>query len=145
MERTERSLVNSEASTPRSPARPVAGGSAASIIMRQITERPAPLTTRNTHVNSAVASVVERALEVCRYRLEKEKIRLRTVIAGDLPLVRMDEDAMSLVLLNLVDNAAKYGADVGTDAGAEAGMGVVAIDRLDATIFEFVVAAVKRL
>jgi serine/threonine-protein kinase len=41
----------------------VAGGSAASIIMRQITERPAPLTTRNTHVNAAVASVVERALE----------------------------------------------------------------------------------
>ncbi len=60
--------------------------------------------------------VVERALEVCRFRLEKEKIRLRVEIADDLPLVRMDEDAMTLVLLNLVDNAAKYG---GSDAGNE--------------------------
>ncbi len=60
--------------------------------------------------------VVERALEVCRFRLEKEKIRLRVEIAEDLPLVRMDEDAMTLVLLNLVDNAAKYG---GSDTGAE--------------------------
>jgi two-component system phosphate regulon sensor histidine kinase PhoR len=60
--------------------------------------------------------VVERALEVCRYRLEKEKIRLRTEIAPDLPLVRMDEDAMTLVLLNLVDNAAKYGGEGQGDA-----------------------------
>jgi two-component system, OmpR family, phosphate regulon sensor histidine kinase PhoR len=63
--------------------------------------------------------VVERALEVCRYRLEKERIRLRTEIAGDLPLVRMDEDAMTLVLLNLVDNAAKYGGDGGGEAGGD--------------------------
>jgi len=54
--------------------------------------------------------VVERALDVCRYRLEKEKIRIRTEIEPDLPLVRMDQDAMTLVLLNLVDNAVKYGA-----------------------------------
>jgi two-component system phosphate regulon sensor histidine kinase PhoR len=60
--------------------------------------------------------VVERALEVCRFRLEKEKIRLRVEMSDDLPLVRMDEDAMTLVLLNLVDNAAKYG-------GGEAGEG----------------------
>ncbi len=54
--------------------------------------------------------VVERALEVCRFRLrEGVKIRLRVETADDLPLVRMDEDAMTLVLLNLVDNAIKYG------------------------------------
>src|SRR6185369_15722295 len=60
--------------------------------------------------------------------LEKEKIRLRTDIASDLPYVRMDEDAMTLVLLNLVDNAAKYGggfggagADGAGDAGGEEG------------------------
>jgi two-component system phosphate regulon sensor histidine kinase PhoR len=62
--------------------------------------------------------VVERALEVCRFRLEKEKIRLRLEIADDLPLVRMDEDAMTLVLLNLVDNAAKYGGSDGGNDGA---------------------------
>ncbi|HEY2900503.1 MAG TPA: HAMP domain-containing sensor histidine kinase [Polyangia bacterium] len=55
--------------------------------------------------------VVERALDVCRYRLEKEKIGLRTEIDQELPLVRMDEDAMTLVLLNLVDNAVKYASD----------------------------------
>ena len=67
--------------------------------------------------------VVERALEVCRFRLEKEKIRLRVEIADDLPLVRMDEDAMTLVLLNLVDNAAKYGGegDDGTGDATTAG------------------------
>ena len=67
--------------------------------------------------------VVERALEVCRYRLEKEKIRLRTEIASDLPLVRMDEDAMTLVLLNLVDNAAKYGGEGDGAAGVQGGEG----------------------
>jgi two-component system phosphate regulon sensor histidine kinase PhoR len=71
--------------------------------------------------------VVERALEVCRFRLEKERIRLRMEVADDLPLVRMDEDAMTLVLLNLVDNAAKYGGEAGGDAGGggDAGNGDV--------------------
>jgi two-component system phosphate regulon sensor histidine kinase PhoR len=57
--------------------------------------------------------VVERALDVCRHRLEKEKMRLRTEIEEGLPAVRMDEDAMTLVLLNLVDNAVKYAGDGG--------------------------------
>jgi two-component system phosphate regulon sensor histidine kinase PhoR len=65
--------------------------------------------------------VVERALDVCRYRLEKEKIRLRTEIGPDLPMVRMDEDAMTLVLLNLVDNAAKYGGSDGGEGGGAGG------------------------
>jgi len=57
--------------------------------------------------------VVERALDVFRHRLEKEKLRLRTEIEPRLPPVRMDEDAMTLVLLNLVDNAVKYAGDGG--------------------------------
>jgi two-component system phosphate regulon sensor histidine kinase PhoR len=57
--------------------------------------------------------VVERALDVCRYRLDKEKMRLRTEIDDDLPPVRMDEDAMALVLINLVDNAVKYAGEGG--------------------------------
>jgi signal transduction histidine kinase len=58
-------------------------------------------------------SVIDRALDVCRYRLEKEKVKLRTLIDRSLPPVRMDENAMTLVLLNLVDNAIKYAADGG--------------------------------
>jgi two-component system phosphate regulon sensor histidine kinase PhoR len=57
--------------------------------------------------------VVERALDVFRYRLEREKMRLRTDIETGLPPVRMDEAAMTLVLLNLVDNAVKYAGDGG--------------------------------
>ncbi|HXU02846.1 MAG TPA: HAMP domain-containing sensor histidine kinase, partial [Polyangia bacterium] len=57
--------------------------------------------------------VVERALDVFRHRLEKEKLRLRTEIEANLPAVRMDEGAMTLVLLNLVDNAVKYAGDGG--------------------------------
>jgi two-component system phosphate regulon sensor histidine kinase PhoR len=55
--------------------------------------------------------VIERALDLARYRVEKEKMRLRTEIQPGLPPVRMDENAMTLVLLNLVDNAVKYAAD----------------------------------
>ncbi|HVX97346.1 MAG TPA: HAMP domain-containing sensor histidine kinase [Polyangia bacterium] len=57
--------------------------------------------------------VVERALDVCRHRLDKEKMKLRTDIEAELPPVRMDEDAMTLVLLNLVDNAVKYAGEGG--------------------------------
>jgi two-component system phosphate regulon sensor histidine kinase PhoR len=60
-----------------------------------------------------LADVVERALDVCRYRLEKEKLKLRTLIEPGLPPVRMDGNAMTLVILNLVDNAIKYGTEGG--------------------------------
>jgi two-component system phosphate regulon sensor histidine kinase PhoR len=58
-----------------------------------------------------LADVVERALDVCRYRVEKERMRLQTEIEPDLPPIRMDENAMTLVLLNLIDNAVKYAAE----------------------------------
>jgi two-component system phosphate regulon sensor histidine kinase PhoR len=60
-----------------------------------------------------LGEVLERALDVCRYRVEKEKLKLRTTVEPDLPPVRMDDNAMTLVILNLVDNAIKYGADGG--------------------------------
>jgi len=60
-----------------------------------------------------LADVVERALDVSRYRLEREKMKLVVDIAQDLPLVRMDENEMTLVVLNLVDNAIKHAADGG--------------------------------
>ncbi|HEY0710439.1 MAG TPA: HAMP domain-containing sensor histidine kinase, partial [Polyangia bacterium] len=59
-------------------------------------------------------AVLERAIDVCRYRVEKEKLKLRTRIDHNLPPVRMDENALTLVILNLVDNAIKYAADGGT-------------------------------
>jgi len=60
-----------------------------------------------------LADVVERALDVCRYRLEREKMKLSVEIEAGLPAVRMDENEMTLVVLNLVDNAIKHAADGG--------------------------------
>jgi two-component system phosphate regulon sensor histidine kinase PhoR len=60
-----------------------------------------------------LAEVVERALDVCRYRLEREKMKLLVAIEEGLPAVRMDENEMTLVVLNLVDNATKHAADGG--------------------------------
>ncbi len=60
-----------------------------------------------------MAPVIERALDVCRFRLDKEKLRLHTQVDPGLPPVRMDPNAMTLVVLNLVDNAIKYAGDGG--------------------------------
>lgn len=70
--------------------------------------------------------VVERGLDVYRHRLEREKVRLCTEVAGDLPPVRMDENAMTLVLLNLVENAVRYG--VRGREGEEIGVRLDAVD-----------------
>ena len=60
-----------------------------------------------------LAEVVERALDVCRYRLERESLKLLLEMESALPLVRMDENEMTLVVLNLVDNAIKHAAEGG--------------------------------
>jgi two-component system phosphate regulon sensor histidine kinase PhoR len=58
-----------------------------------------------------LALVLERALDICRYRLEKERMKITARVEPRLPLVRMDENAITLLVLNLVDNALKYASD----------------------------------
>jgi two-component system phosphate regulon sensor histidine kinase PhoR len=58
-----------------------------------------------------LGEVLSRALDVYRYRLEREQMKLDLHIADELPPVRIDESAMTLVVMNLVDNALKYAAD----------------------------------
>jgi two-component system phosphate regulon sensor histidine kinase PhoR len=53
--------------------------------------------------------VVERSLDVYRHRLEREGFKLTTKIDGELPETMLDENAMTLLLLNLLENAVKYG------------------------------------
>jgi two-component system, OmpR family, phosphate regulon sensor histidine kinase PhoR len=53
--------------------------------------------------------VVERSLDVYRHRLEREGFKLVTKIDTDLPETLLDENAMTLLLLNLLENAVKYG------------------------------------
>lgn len=57
-----------------------------------------------------LGEVTERALDVCRARVEKESMTLSSSVAPGLPPVRLDENAVTLLILNLVDNAIKYAA-----------------------------------
>jgi two-component system phosphate regulon sensor histidine kinase PhoR len=56
-----------------------------------------------------VAAVVQRAVQVLRYRAEREHVKLELDVQGELPACRIDERAVQLALVNLVDNAIKYG------------------------------------
>ena len=53
--------------------------------------------------------MVARSVDVYRNRLEREGVKLTLEIADHLPPTLLDENAMTLVLLNLLDNAVKYG------------------------------------
>ncbi len=55
-----------------------------------------------------VGLVVARALEIYRYRAEKEGVALALSIADALPLVLIDARAIELSVMNLLDNALKY-------------------------------------
>jgi two-component system phosphate regulon sensor histidine kinase PhoR len=57
--------------------------------------------------------VVERSVELARHRLAQAGFGLELSIKDSLPLVVVDEHAIALAIVNLVDNAAKYAS--GTD------------------------------
>ena len=54
------------------------------------------------------AAVIESAVQVMRERLQPPTCHLTVNISPDLPAIRADEDALVMVLLNLLDNACKY-------------------------------------
>jgi len=54
--------------------------------------------------------VVGRALDLSRHRVEQARMELEADLADDLPLMRIDTNAMTVAVLNLVDNAIKYAA-----------------------------------
>lgn len=58
-----------------------------------------------------LADIVGRALEISRHRLERADMVLEANLASDLPPVRLDANAITVAVLNLVDNAIKYAAD----------------------------------
>ncbi len=53
--------------------------------------------------------VVEHAIEGYRHRIEREGLKLVTKVDEGLPAISLDEHAMTLLLLNLLENAVKYG------------------------------------
>jgi len=58
-----------------------------------------------------VAEVVARAIELSHHRLQKAEIAVETDIEDDLPPARIDANAYTLAVMNLIDNAIKYAAD----------------------------------
>jgi two-component system phosphate regulon sensor histidine kinase PhoR len=56
-----------------------------------------------------LAEAVERALEAFRYRGEQEGVEIRLEAPEHLPLVMIDQEAIALAVINLLDNAVKYG------------------------------------
>ncbi len=55
-----------------------------------------------------VADAVAKAVNVYRYRAEREGVELAVEVDGDLPRARIDERAIQLAVINLIDNALKY-------------------------------------
>jgi two-component system, OmpR family, phosphate regulon sensor histidine kinase PhoR len=58
-----------------------------------------------------LGEIVRRALDISRHRLERTEMELDAELADDLPPVRIDANAITVAVLNLVDNAIKYAAD----------------------------------
>jgi two-component system, OmpR family, phosphate regulon sensor histidine kinase PhoR len=74
-----------------------------------------------------LAEVVARAVDVYRYRLEREGVKLKTEIPEHVPETMLDENAMTLVLLNLLDNAVKYGVPPAQGAGSGGAPGEIEV------------------
>ena len=60
---------------------------------------------------TSVNDVVARAVDACRVRAEREGIVLTVELAADLPNVWIDQRAIEIAVINLVDNALKYAPD----------------------------------
>lgn len=58
-----------------------------------------------------VADVVVRAIELSSHRLQKAELAVDTELDPDLPLAGIDANALTLAVMNLIDNAIKYAAD----------------------------------
>lgn len=58
-----------------------------------------------------VGEVVTRAVDACRVRAERDGVELDLDLGAGLAPVRLDERAIEIAVINLVDNALKYAAD----------------------------------
>jgi two-component system, OmpR family, phosphate regulon sensor histidine kinase PhoR len=67
----------------------------------------------------AVDEVVTRAVETFRYRFERAGAEVRVHRVGESPQARVDDQALTLAVINLLDNAAKYGGATAIDVTIE--------------------------
>lgn len=66
-----------------------------------------------------LVDVVSRAIDTFRYRIEREGTEVRMHRVGDIPILRLDEQAVLLAVINLLDNAVKYGDGTPVDVTIE--------------------------
>jgi signal transduction histidine kinase len=86
-----------------------------------------------------VGTAVSHAANVYRYRAEREGVAIAVDVEPDLPEARIDERAIQLAVINLIDNALKYapGGDVialrvrREANGAGAGSGHIRVEVID--------------
>lgn len=62
-----------------------------------------------------LGEAVQRALEAFRYRGEQDGVDVRLLTPGALPPVMIDQEAIALAVINLLDNAVKYGGQTPVD------------------------------
>jgi len=62
-------------------------------------------------VETDLAEVVERAVELSGRRVQAAEMTISSELEEGLPLVRLDANAFTLAVLNLIDNAIKYAAE----------------------------------
>jgi two-component system phosphate regulon sensor histidine kinase PhoR len=82
----------------------------------------------------SVGEAVSKAVAIYRYRAEREGVDLTADVDPSLPLARIDERAIQLAVINLIDNALKYapGAQVGVTAVFEPQAGEIVVRVNDA-------------
>jgi two-component system phosphate regulon sensor histidine kinase PhoR len=65
--------------------------------------------------NCDLAEIAQRAIDTLHYRFEREGIPVQLRSAGEAALVLVDDQAILLVIINLLDNAVKYGGGTPVD------------------------------
>ncbi|MCS6800101.1 MAG: HAMP domain-containing histidine kinase [Myxococcota bacterium] len=78
-------------------------------------------------VDGDIGRVVEQAVETYRPRLEREGVAVSVRLATGLPTVRLDEQALLMALVNLLDNAVKHGGRTPVEVSVEPRGGSVEI------------------
>jgi two-component system phosphate regulon sensor histidine kinase PhoR len=77
----------------------------------------------------SVGDAVSKAVAIYRYRAEREGVELTSQIEPDLPPAKIDERAVQLAVINLIDNALKYapGAPVSVSTALDRAAGAIVI------------------
>jgi two-component system phosphate regulon sensor histidine kinase PhoR len=66
-----------------------------------------------------LAEAIQKAIDTFRYRVEHEGIDVTLTTKGELPPVALDEQGIVLAVINLLDNAVKYGGRTPIEVSVE--------------------------